>query len=81
MQHLVLTYNTTELDNISLISISNCFVLLVEGHNGNELQFKNMTKTVFCLEQKCLLIQLQSIQAPWGHNGVSVDTILVSFIW
>ena len=33
MQHLFLTYNTIELDNISLTSISNCFVLLVEGHN------------------------------------------------
>lgn len=33
MQYLFLTYNTIELDNISLTSIYNCFALLVEGHN------------------------------------------------
>ena len=76
MQHLFLTYNTIELDNISLTSISNCFVLLVEGQNGNELQFENITKTLFC--SGCLVIQLPLIHTPSGHTRVSADTISVS---
>ena len=68
MQHLFLTYNTIELDNISLTSISNCFVLLVEGQNGNELQFRVLSDSVTL-----------NTHTGGGQTRVSVDTILVSF--
>ena len=78
MQHLFLTYNTIELDNISLTSISNCFVLLVEGQNGNELQFENNYNKNSILFRVLSDSVTLNTHTRGGQTRVSVDTILVS---